>query len=343
MSANLSSDHQSPQMVRTLTRSSLIDRINAMKRQEMAFYLHHMYVQPSQKKQCNDDSLEFYSWREKICHWSYSVIDHFNLSRHTVAISLDLFDRFLATRGNKCDGSYALLTSLTTLYIAVKTHESRKLKIKTLTRLSRGQFNNRDIEKMELKILKALSWLVHPPIVVDFIQHLVKLLPIQVGPQVQHKIFELSRYTAELSVCDPFFTEYPPSLIAFAAILNVLEDEIDFDSCSAGCREKFFSDLHRDLNLHRGRTAVKNARLRLQTTLTASGAMYCGETNDFSNSLSGGNKPDEQMRMSSSYDSNDSGRKAFARRDSIDSKGSAGKSYSRRFKSPRKGSLVIPY
>jgi len=342
MSSYSNSANQTPQIGRTLPKSFLIDRINAMKRQEMAFYLHHMYVQPSQKSQSDHDSLEFYAWREKICHWSYSVIDHFNLSRHTVAISLDLFDRFLATRGNKCDGSYALLTSLTTLYIAVKIHESRKLKIKTLTRLSRGQFDNRDIEKMELKILKALSWLVHPPTVVDFIQHLLKLLPIQVGPQVQHKIFELSRYTAELSVCDPFFTEYPPSLIAFAAILNVLEHEIDFDSCSPGCREKFFSDLHRDLNLHRGRTAVKTARLRLQTTLTASGVMYWGETSEFPNSLSEGNKPDEQICSSASHDSNDSSWKSFARRDSIDSKGSTGMSYSRRFKSPRSGSLVIP-
>ena len=35
-------------------------------------------------------------WREKICEWSYEVVDHFEMDRETVAISLNLLDRFLA-------------------------------------------------------------------------------------------------------------------------------------------------------------------------------------------------------------------------------------------------------
>jgi len=346
MNNSLNDIDQHSQNKCTITKPFLIDRINAMKRQEMAFYLYRMYVQPSQTRQCEDDRLEFYAWREKICHWSYSVIDHFELSRHTVAISLDLFDRFLATRGNKCDGSAALLTSLTTLYIAVKIHESKKIKLSTLTHLSRGQFDDRDIEKMEVKILKALSWLVHPPTIVDFIYHFLKLLPVQIRPPVRHEIFELSRYTAELSVCDPFFIEYPPSLIAFAAILNVLEYEINFDCCPAGCREKFLSDLYRDVDLHRGRTAVRRARDRLQTTLTASGMMYGDDrANGISLQLPEESNSDEQLPLGSSYDSNESKTSwmSFTRHDSIDSKGSGiSLSRNRRFKSPRKGSLVIP-
>jgi len=345
MSSESNGLNQRSQCECSVTKSLLIDCISAMKRQEMAFYLYRIYVQPSQTSQCENDRLEFYAWREKICHWSYSVIDHFDLSRHTVAISLDLFDRFLATKGNKCDGSCALLISLTTLYIAVKIHESKKIKLSTLTHLSRGQFDSQDIEKMEVKILKALSWLVHPPTVVDFIYHILKLLPVQIREPVRNKIFELSRYTAELSVCDPFFIEYPPSMIAFAAILNVLEYEIDYDCCPAGYRDRFFSDLYGDLNFHRGRTAVKNARDRLQTTLTASGMMYgANRTHDVHMIRPETSSPVEILHLGSSYDSTDSkvSWKSFTRNDSIDSIGSKSLSRNRRFWSPRSASLVNP-
>jgi len=345
MSSNANIVSQRFQNECSVTTSFLIDRINAMKRQEMAFYLYHMYLQPSRTRQCEDDRLEFYAWREKICHWSYSVIDHFDLSRHTVAISLDLFDRFLATKGNKCKGSCALLISLTTLYIAVKINESKKIKLSTLTHLSRGQFDSQDIEKMEVKILKALSWLVHPPTVVDFIHQILKLLPVQIRQPVRYKIFELSRYTAELSVCDPFFIEYPPSMIAFAAILNVLKYEIDFDSCPAHYRDRFLSDLYENLNFHRDCTAVKDARDRLQKTLTASGMMYgANGVNDPHVTRQEERNLDEPVRLDSSYDSIDlkGSLKPFTRDESIDSKGSRSLSRNRRLWSPRSTSLVNP-
>ena len=124
---------------------------------------------------------------------SYSVVDHFELSRETVAISIDLFDRYLATRGNRCNGSSALLTSLTTLYIAIKLNEPKKIKLTTLSNLSRGQFFPPDIEEMEFRILSSLDWMIHPPTVVSFVSHFLLFLP-QVHSSVRKDIFELSRY-----------------------------------------------------------------------------------------------------------------------------------------------------
>ena len=70
---------------------------------------------------------------------TYSVVDHFDLSRETVAISLSLFDRYCATLGNQCDGSIALLTSLTTLSVAVKINETKSIHLRTLADLSRSE------------------------------------------------------------------------------------------------------------------------------------------------------------------------------------------------------------
>lgn len=253
-----------------------MDAVKAMMLQESTVYLYERYESPpsrssfmpsiSQRQQRKKNNQE---WREKICYWTYSVIDHFNLSRETVAISMNFFDRYLATRGNECDGDFALLTSLTTLYLAIKLNEKKKIKLETLTALSRGNFKPKHIEAMELKILTALSWHMHPPTVADFIIQLLHFIPEQVRSSVRHNIFELSRYFAELSVCDSFFMEQKASTIAFSAILNVLE-QISFHNFPAGCREKYLTDLFKLFGLHMGQPEVIVSRRRLLLNVNAS-------------------------------------------------------------------------
>ena len=86
-------------------------------------------------------------------HYLSPTLCSFDLSREVVAVSIDLFDRYLATQGNKCSGNLALLTSLTTLHIAIKLHDCKKIKLSTLVNLSRGQFGTNHIEEMEWEIL----------------------------------------------------------------------------------------------------------------------------------------------------------------------------------------------
>jgi len=208
------------------------------------------------------------SWREKICHWSYSVVDHFELSRETVAISIDLFDRYLATRGNRCNGSSALLTSLTTLYIAIKLNEPKKIKLTTLSNLSRGQFFPPDIEEMEFRILSSLDWMVHPPTVVSFVSHFLLFLP-QVHSSVRKDIFELARYLAELSICDAFFVDCSSSTIAYSAVLNVMDD-ISLSRISAGARHRFLAELYERVGLDHRDDDVRTARERLREIFASS-------------------------------------------------------------------------
>lgn len=337
--------------------SNLVDRIRAMRNQEQTHYAYRNYI--SLSSSISSDTTELIGWREKICHWTYSVIDHFDLHRETVAISLDFFDRYIASRGNKCDGNLALLTSLTTLYIAIKVHEKKKIKLSTLTQLSRGQFGPHDIERMELEILHSLSWLVHPPSVVEFVSLLLKFMPKEVRMPIRNEIFELARYLSELSVCDPFFIEHDSSTIAFAAILNVLEDDVSYDHVPHSSRERFLRELQTHLGLQRGKSTVRLARDRLQTMLAASVATHGdNKENGPQSSIS---KPSDNTRdegMRSSNDSLDSrGSRAGSSRfrsDSVDSsmsvgsrgsKGSKGSKGSRgrgRFMRSRAGSLVIP-
>ena len=342
----------------TAAVAPLLDRIAAMRKQEQTKYAYRNFSSSSLSSLSETETEDLASWREKICHWTYSVIDHFELHRETVALSINLFDRFIATRGFRCDGSLALLTSLATLYIAIKANEKKKIKLSTLTQLSRGQFGPDDIESMELKILQDLTWLVNPPSVVEFLTLLLRFLPPEVQLPVRTEMFELSRYLAELAVCDPFFIECDASTIAFAAILNVLESDVSLKHMSLELRERYLRELQSIIGIHRGKASVRNARDRLQKMHSVGGE---NQSTDKENNSQKQSRLSDDIRDELMRDSNDSSDPKYTktaserfRTDSIESasvcsrssrgsRGSKGsKGSKKRFLRGRAGSMVTP-
>mgnify|MGYP005844427061 CR=1 FL=1 len=91
-------------------------------------------------------------WREKIVEWMYQVIDHFDFSREIVSIAVSYLDRFLATR--HVTKQLFQLISITTLYLAIKLYEGKRIHMYTMTRLSRGFFTVEDLQLMELEVLR---------------------------------------------------------------------------------------------------------------------------------------------------------------------------------------------
>jgi hypothetical protein len=292
---------------------SIVDRVLSMRRQEDDGYKYESYLLDGEDTKLN------VTWREKITHWSYNVVDHFELSREVVAISLNLFDRFLATRGNSCNGNLALLTSLTTLHLAIKLHDTKKIRISTLANLSRGQFGPSHIEEMEWVILNALQWKLHPPTAYSFIFHLLLFLPQEANSSIRKELFELSRYLTELATCDSYLVSFRASSIAFASILNVMDD-IPYTHLSAGIREKFLRDLGAKVNLNYSDPEVVQARERI-------GSMFSSNLQETTLD----HKLSEDVVSMASADSNgslcrsvDSGAGSFrrVRTNSCDSKGS---------------------
>jgi len=164
-------------------------------------------------------------WREKICEWSYQVVDHYDFSREVVGISLSFLDRFLASR--QVNKKIFQLAAMTTLYLAIKLHEPGKLRMSCLIELSRGFFKVEHVTAMEEEILSALSWHVHPPTPMTQARHLLMLLPPSCN-KIRHDIAELSRFLTELSVCDYFFVTHKFSSIAMAAILTAMEEVYEY-------------------------------------------------------------------------------------------------------------------
>jgi hypothetical protein len=146
--------------------------------------------------------------------------------------------------------------------LAIKLHDTKKIRLSTLANLSRGQFGASHIEEMEWVILMALKWKLHPPTAYSFIFHLLLFLPQETNPTVKKEIFELSRYLTELATCDSFLVKAKASTIAFASILNVMED-ISYTHLPAGIRERFLKDLMEKANLDTRACAVVETRARI--------------------------------------------------------------------------------
>lgn len=91
-------------------------------------------------------------WREKICEWSYQVIDHFDFSREVVSVAIHYLDRYLSTRSvNK---KVFQLAAMTCLFLAIKLYEPGKISMSSMIELSRGYFTVEQMVAMETSILR---------------------------------------------------------------------------------------------------------------------------------------------------------------------------------------------
>mmetsp|Transcript_22913 Transcript_22913/g.28886 ORF Transcript_22913/g.28886 Transcript_22913/m.28886 type:complete len:535 (+) Transcript_22913:318-1922(+) len=192
--------------------------------------------------------------RDKICEWTYRLINFFNINRQAVYIAMSYLDRFLMTY--KVDRYTYKILATTSLLLALKVHQPRTLILKNVIKdLSKGEFDMDDVDHMELVILKTLSWSLHPPTPIEFVSRLIEYqMPLitvlnnslSVGRATSSEpspdaVTELNDETAErlfydadrvkayatffveLSVFDYFFVTQKPSLVALAAILNTIE------------------------------------------------------------------------------------------------------------------------
>ena len=158
------------------TIGNLEDAFDAIRRQESKFYQCRDYLSPEfqaelAKEVANSPNLHIFAsglssnssssslsktginecWREKICEWSYQVIDHFDFNREIVSISLSYLDRYVSTR--PVNRKVFQLAAMTSLFLAIKLYEPSNLKMSSFIELSRGYFSTEHIVAMEEAIL----------------------------------------------------------------------------------------------------------------------------------------------------------------------------------------------
>jgi Cyclin, N-terminal domain len=148
----------------------LLERIESMHKQETSSYATRGYLEDVYQRkilafaeECNEPAEAVSTssmssstinevWREKICEWSYQVIDHFDFSREVVGVSMHYLDRFLATR--TVNKKMFQLVAMTALYLAIKLYEPGRLTMTSMIELSRGYFTVEQMAAMEMSILR---------------------------------------------------------------------------------------------------------------------------------------------------------------------------------------------
>ena len=177
------------------------------------------------------------------------MVDHFELQREVVQISMNFLDRCIANVRDECarrteEGPHISFTScmtnrryqllsLTCLYMAIKLNEYYHLRLPTssgyitestldaVLRLSNGYFNRAQMEATEYEVLQRLQWRLHPPTAQQCLHLMVASMASDDHPKpYDGSVLDLSLFLIELSTMDYFFVTFRPSEVALAALAH---------------------------------------------------------------------------------------------------------------------------
>ncbi|KAL7539383.1 hypothetical protein ACHAXR_009248 [Thalassiosira sp. AJA248-18] len=177
--------------------------------------------------------------RMKVVDWCYSIIDNTQFDRETVAIAMNMVDRFLSKLNKSTvkqqtmiDHQHFQLLSIAALYISIKINESVALGSDEVARATLGGHSAKDIEAMELTILQVLDWQIWAPTSIQMAHHILSFLLPHVNLEKSTWDFILGevRFQTEHAVRDHYFSTQLQSTVAVAAIFNAL-DRVDLQFC----------------------------------------------------------------------------------------------------------------
>jgi hypothetical protein len=205
------------------------DTIDAMRKQEETIYKRfdplHLGLKTNQALHIDIDEI----CRNKMCEWSYQIVDFCKFNRESVDIAMDYLDRFLLTSyGSSAlqDRNIYQLVAMTCLYTAIKVHERHALSPSVVSQLSRSIYTEQQIVQTEVLILHALQWQLHPPTAYSFVRELMSIIPKEYLPSnesIIESIFNVAQKQTEYAISNYRLIETPMSTIAYCAVLNALE------------------------------------------------------------------------------------------------------------------------
>lgn len=163
--------------------------------------------------------------RQKIAKWCMNITEACRCSNEIAAVIMSCLDRFVSTENGKMillDRCQYQLAALTALYSSVKMHCPLALAPATIAKLSRGEYEEKDIESMERRMLDALKWRVNPPTAMDFVRIYLDLSIVWEGLDLRKRedILELVCNQINFSILNFEISTSKASDVAIAALLN---------------------------------------------------------------------------------------------------------------------------
>ena len=198
-----------------------MSRIEAMRSQEEHTRRSHNYFS---KLQPVDEAC-----RKAMADWCFKLVDALSLSRESVSIAMSYLDRYLSSGKGK--SSEALenrhkfqLAAITTFYIAVKLNEEVEVGVDLLVRLCRGFYSETDILSMERDILFSLEWRVSGPTPLDFVKHLLELLPESARASYLDQLLQVSQLHMDYATSELYFSSCKPSVVGAGCVMSTLSE-----------------------------------------------------------------------------------------------------------------------
>ena len=254
-----------PQQQQTNNDDIILDRINAMRLQEdddtSSTIQIKNYVTAEVDEAC----------RKAMIDWCFTVVDAFNLSRESVAISMSLLDRYLSSNNGKSvdvlqSKQQFQLAAITCFYIAVKIYEPVQLGIAMLLKLCRGYYKQNDIVSMEQDILSALDYRVYISTTtpMEYVRHYLDLL--SEWNDLKDVILENARSHSDNATLDVYFSTCKVSSVGIACLAGALDDEsIDLTELE---KQVIWSQLSRKLGYDIASNEIRTVEKRLLSKIS---------------------------------------------------------------------------
>jgi len=161
--------------------------------------------------------------RRQLATWFIEIMKFLHFQHNTIAVALNIFDRFLAARTQLLLSNYQFqLAAIACLYISVKINEQVVLMPSQLSDISKGLFSSTEIEQMEFQILTSLDWRVNPPTALSFVKEYLKLF-IATGSINTNEWDAINKLASEQifhAIQDSEFVGFSASGLALTAICN---------------------------------------------------------------------------------------------------------------------------
>jgi hypothetical protein len=211
--------------------------------------------------------------RRLMIDWCYTVIDAFGLNRDTVGMAMSITDRYLSSNKGKSNEARNCTkifqrSVITSLYMAIKIHESTVLGLQLLVKLCRGVYTESEIIATELEILSALEWRVYisSMSIMEYVRHYVALLPEEYVNDTELILVTAARL-ADIAISDVYFSTCRTSSVAMACFAGALDNDCILSSSD---RDVIWAKLSYQLNFDIASNEIRQVEKRLRTVIEES-------------------------------------------------------------------------
>lgn len=213
-------------------------------------------------RRCSTPKGIYTVWRKFLVEWMYYVVDYCKLQPRVVGSAAFFLDVCMERELCRTREEHQLAAA-TCLQLSLKTIDTSVIRVDKLVKLGRGNFDEKDVGDFEIRLLKSLSWRVHPPTVYCFLSQYEHLMCRHFEYENMGKrdgsgaarigaVKEITKLLAELCVRDERFSCTVPSLLSYATVVAAMDCvQIQFE----------FPKLHRSF-VHRMSWVTESRRER---------------------------------------------------------------------------------